>query len=101
MNNEMLELPRWKNGPPICLEANLPAFPTWDDAKKFMEAHCGSDVVNWRCKVCGGWHYWANAKPPSGTSSGSSRRSTIPHHARQMIERTREKPKFEGITLAI
>jgi len=68
--------PRWPNGPPMCETANLPAFKTIDEAKAFHEANGpGSRIIrSWRCDVCNCYHYLSKPRPPSGDSSGISRR---------------------------
>lgn len=68
--------PRWLGAPKICLKENLPAFETWKKADAFHEANSpGSRYVRqWQCSFCDCWHYLAKPRPPSGDSSGSSRR---------------------------
>lgn len=84
-----LDPPRWPNGPPICPVSNLPAFESWDQAQKFMDAHCGSEMAKWRCTGCGCWHYWAKPHAPAGGSSGTTRHYQIPKSVQEMISRTR------------
>ena len=66
MTKCLFEPPRWRGGPPICLEANLPAFATWDEARKFILSLNGKgDVVRWRCEFCNCFHYTRPSKKKS------------------------------------
>ncbi len=66
MNSKLLDPPRWKDGPPICIQANLPAFPTESAAREFNDAHGHLPVLTrWECKACGGWHHWTTAPTDS------------------------------------
>lgn len=71
-----LDPPRWKGGPPICPDENLPAFVDATEAKGFHARCCpGSRVTrSWHCRFCGHIHFEAKPRSPSGDSSGSSRR---------------------------
>jgi hypothetical protein len=60
------EKPRWKNGPPQCLAANLPALPTLAKLREFNTPR-GSFVAKmteWQCAVCEHWH--SKAEKPKG-----------------------------------
>jgi hypothetical protein len=67
---------RWPGAPPICLAENLPAFDTREAAMEFHERNAPGGRVTriGICSVCGSWHYVSKPRPPSGDSSGSSRR---------------------------
>lgn len=65
-----------RGDPPICDVTNLPshaseaAYKTW--AKRVTPA---ADLIYFRaCQDCGGHHAYTKMRPPSGASSGSSRR---------------------------
>lgn len=70
-----LNPPRWKNGPPICEAANLPAFESKQAMNAFRSNLSGGIVIEeWQCTVCGQWHYWGvGAGDPAGASSGTTR----------------------------
>jgi len=86
MNTTALEPPpRWPGAPPICEEANLPAFETAKEAIAFNEANGHPPILkSWRCRFCGGWHYYSSA--PGDTNGGSLAGSrTIPPHIERKI----------------
>ncbi len=68
--------PRFKGCPPICEEANLPSFQTRQEAEAFHERNGpGNYIIKLGvCRFCGCWHYAIKPRPPSGDSSGISRR---------------------------
>lgn len=82
MNLITLDHPRWPGGPPLCPAANLPAFATADQAKQWHDApKRGNPLYEsnpmtklWQCEECGQWHFTTHPRPPSGSSSGSSKR---------------------------
>lgn len=80
-----LDPPRWKNGPPICREFNLPHFATRAEMKAFRESFCGVAAVEWKCPACSGWHYWQKPRPPSGDSSNTGRHYRAPSEMRRKI----------------
>jgi hypothetical protein len=67
--------PRWPNGPPICLEANLPAFVSMSELDEFHTTNAPSCPVirRWQCDFCLWFHEETHAPAPSGASSGTSR----------------------------
>lgn len=77
-----LEASRWPNGPKICAVANLPYFKSEAEAKAWHTRHLDGNpiyepnpiVKMWRCAACGGVHFLTKMRPPSGSSSGSSKR---------------------------
>lgn len=77
-----LEPPRWRNGPPICPAENLPAFPSQAAAVEFNSGPARTNPNFepyrikrlWKCDSCDQWHFIAKMRPPSGGSSGSSKR---------------------------
>lgn len=88
MKPEALEKPRWPNGPPICHEANLPAFETEKDARAFVDG-LPAITIDWikPCRHCVGVHVYAHAREPSGASSGTGTRQLtieLPEHVRKM-----------------
>lgn len=73
--------PRFKGCPPVCLKANLPAFET---KEQLYQWHLGAKETNpqydpnpivkvWQCETCQRFHFLTKLRPPSGSSSGSSR----------------------------
>lgn len=73
---ELFEPPRWPGGPLICVAVNLPAFPTKEEALAFHEKNGPGNRITriGQCETCKYWHYLVKPRPPSGDSSGSSRR---------------------------
>lgn len=71
------EKPRWPGAPPICLVANLPAFPTKEEYWYWHERNGpGCKVLRvWFCKYCKHYHADTKAPSPSGDSSGTGRSS--------------------------
>jgi len=69
--------PRWKNAPPICLEANLPSFPTKEAYQHWHECNGPSCAVKrvWLCDFCKHYHADTVAPNPAGNSSGTGRSS--------------------------
>jgi hypothetical protein len=97
--NAQLEPPRWKNGPPICSVANLPAFDSKKDAADFLTANSpGSTVIEmWTCTACGMVHFWSVAQGPAGASSGTTREAKHIDELREKflkspVSRTMPKP---------
>lgn len=72
---QKVDPPRWPGGPEICTLENLPRFETWKEAEAFHEKNApGARIIRKGvCKFCGGWHYVAKPRPPSGDSSGTGR----------------------------
>lgn len=71
------EKPRWPGAPPICIAANLPAFPSKSDLDAFLRRNGPSCKVV-RAGVCGAcnhWHAETIAPDPAGGSSGNGRSS--------------------------
>lgn len=74
--------PRWPDAPPICIATNMPAFTTEQAAKDWLDApKKGNPIYEsnslkklWKCDHCQHWHMLTKTRPPSGHSSGSSRR---------------------------
>jgi hypothetical protein len=64
-----LEAPRWRGGPPICNQENLPYFATLEELWRFHEERnllgVGVKMVKgpWQCAYCGGYHYDSRSKP--------------------------------------
>ncbi len=53
----LFEPPRWRNGPKICIAANLPAFDTEAELKKFFDDAPRVKVKSeYQCEVCKCWH---------------------------------------------
>ena len=66
MTLKYLDPPRWRNGPAICIVANLPAFETEKQAQVFNDANGHLQVMaRWQCKACGGWHHWTTSPSDS------------------------------------
>lgn len=68
--------PRWPGAPPTCeLDCDL-AFASTEELFAFHEANApGARILKvWKCAFCGRWHYKSKPRPPSGDSSGLSRR---------------------------
>lgn len=72
--NPNLGPPNWKDGPPICKVARLPAFPT---KEAYYEWHHPGVLVKrvWLCKACKYYHADTVAPNPCGDSSGTGRSS--------------------------
>jgi hypothetical protein len=68
--------PRFKGCPPICEAENLPAFRTQQLAEEFNEKRAPGNRIEriWLCPKCEHWHYVSKLRPPSGDTSGTSRR---------------------------
>ena len=79
--------PRFPGCPPICEKTNLPAFKVFlkdpdlkiiesPEMEEFIKTHCpGAKVIGrWFCRHCKMGHFTSKPRPPSGDSSGSSRR---------------------------
>ena len=91
---------RYRGCPPICTSANLPHFKTEDELNRWrtMPERDGHKLQKkWACRACGGWHYLARPRGPSGSSSDTERDSQYPHPnfrpfmteaTRQRIDRT-------------
>ena len=74
MSDELFELPRWKNGPKICVATNLPAFETVADARNLTRTVEGDSLKeSWTCSVCGMIHAEYRFRSPAGDSSGNPR----------------------------
>lgn len=74
-----LDPPRWPGGPPVCPEANLPAFGDEQAAGKFFDSACGKygrgvDKL-WKCAECGHWHFLAKAVGDDAVSGPLPKRS--------------------------
>jgi len=69
-----LESARWKHGPMICTQTNLPALATLKDLLAFIAANGPGCYVSkvWQCE-CGHWHAATSPRDPSGDSSGVGR----------------------------
>lgn len=70
-----LEPPRWKNGPEICEQENLPAFECKSHLLKWHAEKCpGAHIIRiGRCRFCGMFHAQTVARGPGGESSGTGR----------------------------
>lgn len=97
--------PRFKGCPPICNAVNLPAFTSFAAAMAFRDTNCPGSHVNhvWTCETCGCVHYTAAPQSPSGESSGTAERSTLPpgfvpfmteKTKAEILERAKLKPAF-------
>jgi hypothetical protein len=76
---------RWPGAPPVCTKANLPAFATAKEAVDFNESNGHPPILkSWRCRACGGWHYYSGARGDSngGTLTGSR---IIPPHIEKLF----------------
>jgi hypothetical protein len=84
MNPQLLDPPHWPDGPPICIVANLPAFPTLAASREFNDAHGHLPVLaRWECKACGGWHHFtAGARPDTNGNSKSGAMDVPPRIAK-------------------
>lgn len=73
--SKLFDPPRWQGGPVICIEANLPAFPSAKDAEAFHKANGSLNAMSnlHRCEVCDWWHYDSQNYGPAGASSGTTR----------------------------
>ncbi len=69
--------PRWAEAPPICIQANLPAFESPEALARFLESNTPSVTVKriWQCPHCNLYHAQTQAPDPSGQSSGTGRHS--------------------------
>jgi hypothetical protein len=77
MKTIVLTNPVWKNSPPICPVAWLPAFKTEDEMRKFLS---GSTIErDWKCTRCGHFHAITKSPDPSGGSSGTGRSQKHEH----------------------
>ena len=73
---------RYPGCPKICVAANLPWFADEASLDKWrtMPERDGHKLQRkWRCDKCGGWHYLARPRGPSGSSSSTERDSQYPH----------------------
>lgn len=54
--------PRWPGGPPICSEANLPAFRSTKAAGQYIQRYCPSVklIAMKRCRGCKHIHFYAS-----------------------------------------
>ena len=73
--NDILEPPRWKNGPPVCPSTNLPAFKTTEAVHEFVARHCPGSIVKriFVCSKCEHFHFESTPRDPSGSTSGTGR----------------------------
>jgi hypothetical protein len=59
METLQLDPPRWPDGPPICPHANLPALPTPEALRRFLDTNgtlCKTRRI-WQCLAgCQLWH---------------------------------------------
>lgn len=55
----LFESPRWKDGPPLCVATNLPAFDSEADLRFFLARYSPrADIERiGKCRVCGKWHF--------------------------------------------
>ncbi len=77
----VLEAPRWRGGPEVCREANLPAFAGEKAAQKFHAANGGSWLGMsklWRCEACGRWHYTSVPVGDNAVSGPLPKRADFP-----------------------
>jgi len=75
MNAMHLDPPRWPDGPPICREANLPAFASANAATDSVGAfHLVAISALWQCRFCDGWHVWTSE---ASSSSGNFRSDIV------------------------
>ena len=65
MNTKLLDPPRGKGGPLICLVANLPAFPSESASIAFNNESHLPVLARWQCPACGGWHHWTTSRTDS------------------------------------
>src|ERR1041385_2925216 len=95
----LLDPPRWRNGPPICIAVNLPAFETPKALSAFLEANSPHATIihQWQCRECGQYHVWAYASPPAGASSGTTR---IQKHIEAITARFWNSPVGKQIGMA-
>jgi hypothetical protein len=80
-----LEPPRWRGGPPICAEANLPAFADRAALNAFVEQNCSHPLQTWRCHACGQLHFAGKPPAPSGGSSNTEREYDMPEHIMRLV----------------
>ena len=75
-----LDPPRWRNGPRICIAANLPAFDTLEAAKAMTRTLEGDSLrESWTCSACGKIHAAYKFRSPAGDSSGNPRPEATQH----------------------
>ena len=75
--------PRWKGGPVICQQVNLPAFPSKEAAIGWLTAPNKTNPQYepsrikklWQCDFCKWWHMETQPRDPAGSSSGQGRSS--------------------------
>lgn len=77
--NEMLSRPVWRNGPMICVQTNLPAYPTQKDLRAAHERFSPSVTIfkEFECPACRHWHNIGTGPDPGGQSSGTGRTPKI------------------------
>jgi hypothetical protein len=86
LDSAIFEPPRFDGCPPICLKANLPAFPDGPAAQAFNRLNGSQDIIRkWLCAFCGSYHYWTKPSVPAGATSGTGRTYTVPPHVEQLI----------------
>ncbi len=93
---------RFKGCPPICTATNLPSFETDTVLNKWRSERGLDDKVKrmWQCETCGKWHYQAQPRGPSGSSSSTERNSELPPNfkpfvtkATRRLEEQRKNPQ--------
>lgn len=65
-----------RGDPPICDETNLPSHASFASYRQWHDRFTpAADLKFFRsCPHCGGFHAYSKMRPPSGASSGSSKR---------------------------
>lgn len=83
LDAKLFEPPRWKGGPVICHQANLPAFSSRELALAWLSAPNKTNPQYevrhvekiWQCDFCKWWHMDIKPRDPAGSSSGQGRSS--------------------------
>jgi len=71
MAKKLFGAPRWKGGPRICMESNLPAFRTIGDHTLFHDSLAPGVIVHrvYQCETCKNWHAVTSAPGASQTAT--------------------------------